>query len=129
MDLCFPAFGFLESMLDSWQSTVAEGQVCAQVDHRSSKRYEGRTIGHLDSPPSGSLFMNDTLTERPLSSRASSAYEQGRLSKVDMTAKRAHHLQEVCEKFGKVMNILFRLDYPLTQRIVCKSGRLLVGAR
>ena len=73
--------------------------------------------------------MNDMLTERPLGSRASSAYEQGRLSEVDMKSKRAHHLQEVCEKFGKIVNILFCLYDPLTQRIVCESGRLLVGTR
>ena len=73
--------------------------------------------------------MNDMLTERPLGSRASGAYEQGRLSEVDMKSKRAHHLQEVCEKSGKIVYILLGLYDPLTQSIVCEGGRLLVGAR
>ena len=64
-----------------------------------------------------------------MGSRASGSYEQGRLSEVDMKSKRAHHLQEVCEKLGKIVYILFGLYEPLTQGIVCEGGRLLVGAR
>ena len=72
----------------------------AQVNDRFGTWDEGRTVGHLNTPPSGSLFVNDMLTERPVGSRARSTYEQGRLGEVDMKPKRAHHLQEVCEKVG-----------------------------
>ncbi|OLP81039.1 hypothetical protein AK812_SmicGene38482 [Symbiodinium microadriaticum] len=40
----------------------------AQVDHRFGKWYEGRSIGHLNSPPSGSFFVDDVLSECSLGS-------------------------------------------------------------
>ena len=81
MNLGFPAFGFLKSVLDTWQSTVAQGEVSAQVDNRLASGMRAGPSAISTRHHLASLFVDDVLTERPLSSRASSAYEQGRLSK------------------------------------------------
>ncbi|OLQ04847.1 hypothetical protein AK812_SmicGene12102 [Symbiodinium microadriaticum] len=103
--------------------------IVSKVDHRFGEWYEGRSIGHLNSPPSGSFLVDDVLSEGSLGSCASGSYKKRRLSEVDMKPQRTHHLQEMCEKPGEVMHVLFGFYKPLTQGVVCEGGRLFMGAR
>ena len=73
--------------------------------------------------------MDDVLSECSLGSCASGSYKKRRLSEVDVKPQRTHHLQEMCEKPGEVMHVLFGFYKPLTQGVVCEGGRLLMGAR